>query len=105
MKRPLLYSLIATLLLIPTACNSSTDSEKVSGRVRDHEAYNLGEKHAAEIISLGDNESAVQEKLLEVHARKSNFKAKINAQSAVDYERGFVSYIKENSDSLSAILF
>ncbi len=74
-------------------------------RVKDHEAYALGEQSAAELISVSDNEPAVQEKLLEIRARATNIGEKLGAQSAADYERGFTRYIEANHDSLARILF
>ncbi|WP_300805933.1 hypothetical protein [uncultured Duncaniella sp.] len=94
-------------MMIMASCGGGDGkvSGKVSQRVKDHEAYTLGENHAAELIGIAADESAVQDKLLEVHARVTNIREKLGAQSAADYERGFTRYIEANSDSLARLLF
>lgn len=100
-----LTGLILSLSLIVCSCGDSTTSQKVSSRVKDHEAFALGENHAARLIQIADDESAVQEYLLDVKARATNISEKIGAQSAADYERGFKKYIETNCDSIAKILF
>ncbi|MDE6327316.1 MAG: hypothetical protein K2L91_02195 [Duncaniella sp.] len=96
---------IAMSLLALTSCGDSTPSRKVSQRVKDHDAYSLGERHAAALIEISSDEAAVQDRLLEIHARATNIGEKIGAQSAADYERGFTRYIQNHSDSLARLLF
>ncbi len=108
MKNRILYLILGIFLLsfLPSCGNDPGGSPvKVSSRVRDHEAYSLGEQHAAVILKVSDNESAVQEKLLDVRARITNISVRLGAQSAADYERGFINYIKENNDSIAGVLF
>lgn len=92
------------------SCGSSTDDgtnkqEKISSKVIDWKAYNLGADHAKEVISIAHDESELQDALLEVRARISNIHSKLGAQSATDYERGFTEYIRTEKDSLARIIF
>ncbi|MDE6370506.1 MAG: hypothetical protein K2K92_03340 [Duncaniella sp.] len=97
----------ASLLIIISAegCSCSHDRNYVSTHVRDKKAYSLGEEHAQRIIGIRDNESAVQDALLDVRARMTNIDAHLGAQAAADYERGFTDYIKQHDDSLAHVLF
>lgn len=99
----LTLSMAATIL---SSCSSSGDSATAgsSWRVKDREAYRLGEHDAAEIIRYADDEDFVQESLLEVRARRTNIESKLGRQSAVDYSRGFTEYINKNCDSISRII-
>lgn len=90
------------MLVMLTACGGA---DSVSKRVRDHKAYSLGQEHAAKVVSLCSNESALQDALLDVRARMTNIHDRLGAQAAADYERGFVDYITENNDSLARVLF
>lgn len=99
-----LTALLSAIIL--TACGSSgSGPDNVSTKVRDREAYALGRTHATRILDLRTDEEAVQEQLLEVRARITNISSRLGAQSAHDYEAGFTDAIRENSDSLAAILF
>lgn len=100
MKKLLLIALSSFILF---ACSSSP-SDKVSAKIIDKEAYELGEQHAREAITLVDDEPALQELLLDVRARQTNIRMNLGAQAAADYERGFTRFIKANSDTLSKII-
>lgn len=102
-SKKILLSVLASFLMF--SCGGNPSSQKVSSRVKDHEAFSLGETHAARLIEISGDESAVQEYLLDIKARSTNIKEKIGAQSAADYERGFKRYIETYSDSLARILF
>lgn len=91
------------LALLAVACGGG--SGEVSRHVRDRKAYSLGQEHAGAVISLRDDESALQDALLDVRARITNIHDRIGAQAAADYERGFVDYITEKDDSLARVLF
>lgn len=78
---------------------------RVSRHVRDRHAYSLGKEHAERILKLSDDESALQDGLLDVRARVTNINDRIGPQAAADYERGFVDYITEHDDSLASVLF
>lgn len=90
------------LAMILVSCGGS---DSVSRHVRDRKAYTLGQEHAEIIVSLRDNESSLQDALLDVRARITNIHDRISAQAAADYERGFVEYITEHDDSLARVLF
>lgn len=97
-------------MLTGCSCNGSdneTDSaaEKVSGKVKDWKAYNLGADHAKKVIEIAHDESKLQDALLEVRARITNIHTKLGAQSAADYERGFTEEIRTEKDSLARIIF
>lgn len=81
------------------------DSGSVSRHVRDRKAYTLGQEHGQRVAGLRGDESALQDALLDVRARMTNIHDRLGAQSAADYERGFVDYIKANDDSLARVLF
>lgn len=111
MKKSLKFYLLAVTAIFSastsiTSCSCSTDgsSTHVSSRVMDKDAYRLGEQHAREAIDLSGNETALQEKLLDIRARITNIRYNLGAQSAADYERGFTRYIKANSDTLTQLL-
>lgn len=95
---------------LSTGCSCSSDTrtgqtEKVSGKVKDWKAYNLGADHAKEVISISDDEAKLQDALLEVRARITNIRTKLGAQAATDYERGFTEEIRTKKDSLARIIF
>lgn len=105
--------LSVTLLFLCSGCSCSSEEgedsvpkkEKVSSKVKDWKAYNLGADHAKEIIAIAHDESELQDALLEVRARITNIETKLGAQSATDYERGFTEYIRTEKDSLARIIF
>lgn len=109
------YNVLALALCIMSAvasagcsCGSSesgTPSEKVSKKVKDWKAYNLGVDHAKEVIAISHDEPKLQDALLEVRARITNIHTKLGAQSAADYERGFTEEIRTEKDSLARIIF
>ena len=69
------------------------------------ELYNLGARHASDmLIECGDT-LAIQEYLLEIAARRSNIGARMGRQAAADYQSGFKDYIINHNDSLARILF
>ncbi|MDE6394464.1 MAG: hypothetical protein K2K77_03890 [Duncaniella sp.] len=105
MLRKHLHTLVIVLsfAFIAAACGGGTG--EVSRHVRDHKAYSLGQEHAGIIISLRDNESSLQDALLDIRARITNIHDRVGAQAAADYERGFVDYITEKDDSLARVLF
>lgn len=103
MKRLLATLSLCAMILAGCSCNEITDT-KVTKRVRDKSAYQLGETHAAEVIKIQD-ETDMQDALLEVRARISNISAQLSPQSGADYERGFTDYIRAHSDSLAQELF
>lgn len=92
---------LGLLLMILAGCSGSG----VSPHVRDKKAYALGREHGAAVIAISDNESVLQDRLLDVQARITNINSRLGAQAAADYERGFVDYIVETDDSLARILF
>ena len=96
--------LLTASTLILGGCGNS-DSKTVSEKIKDKKAYNLGKKHGLDVIAIADDEGALQDALLEVRARITNISDRIGPQSAHDYETGFTDCIRENSDSLSGILF
>lgn len=102
-------AVVLTLLPLPSCgCNESEGTpkvRKVSARVKDRKAYNLGEQHAQSLLENAGDEGYVQDGLLDVRARMSNIESNLGRQSAVDYERGFTDYIKKNCDSLARIIF
>lgn len=109
-----IYAIHLSLCLLTaallTGCSCTSDrttgqAEKVSGKVKDWKAYNLGADHAKEIISIADDEAKLQDALLEVQARITNIRTKLGAQSATDYERGFTEEIRTEKDSLARIIF
>jgi hypothetical protein len=85
--------------------NSTRQTEKVSGKVLDWKAYNLGAEHAEKVIGIANDEAALQDALLDVRARITNIETKLGRQSATDYERGFTEYIRTEKDSLAKIIF
>jgi len=110
------YNVLAFTLCIMSAvasagcgCSSSseleTPPEKVSSKVKDWKAYNLGVDHAKEVIAISNDEPKLQDALLEVRARITNIHTKLGAQSAADYERGFTEEIRTEKDSLARIIF
>ncbi|MCM1076806.1 MAG: hypothetical protein NC411_05555 [Bacteroides sp.] len=106
-------SLTAVVLSISGAlfggCSCSDESTpksiRVSSRVIDRNAYELGEEHARLLLSNASDEDYVQENLLDVRSRMSNIESNFGRQSAVDYERGFTDHIRKNCDSLARIIF
>lgn len=94
--------MVLTFAFFIVSCGGSGE---VSRHVRDHKAYTLGQEHAEVIISMRDDESSLQDALLDVRARITNIHDRIGAQAAADYERGFVDYITEKDDSLARVLF
>lgn len=69
------------------------------------ELYNLGARHASDmLVSCGDT-LEIQEYLLEIAARRSNIGSRMGRQAAADYQAGFKDYIKSHNDSLARILF
>lgn len=69
------------------------------------ELYNLGARHASDmLIECGDT-LAIQDYLLEIAARRSNIGARMGSQAAADYQAGFKDYILNHNDSLARILF
>lgn len=107
MKRRAIFSAVVLAALTAgvavTSCGG--DRNSVSSHVRDRKAYSLGQEHAARIIGMRDDEPALQDALLDVRARMTNINARLGAQAAADYERGFVDYITEKDDSLAKVLF
>lgn len=99
--KKLILSLAALVILGGCSC----DSGSVPGRVRDKKAYELGREHGEDAVALVENENELQDKLLEIRARRTNIESHLGAQSARDYEAGFTDYIRENSDSLYTLLF
>lgn len=101
--------LAASLWLTGCSCSSTAEhtveGEKVSTKIEDWKAYNLGAEHAKEIILIAHDEDALQDALLEVRARITNIHTKLGAQSAYDYERGFEECIRTEKDSLARIIF
>lgn len=99
----------ASLWLTGCSCSSTAEhaveGEKVSTKIEDWKAYNLGAEHAKEIILIAHDEDALQDALLEVRARITNIHTKLGAQSANDYERGFEECIRTEKDSLARIIF
>lgn len=95
--------MVLTLAFIATSCGN--DKTEVTRRVRDRKAYSLGQEHAAAVVALRNDESSLQDALLDIRARITNIHDRISAQSAADYERGFVDYITEKDDSLARVLF
>lgn len=77
----------------------------VSSHVRDKKAYALGREHGAGVVAVSKDESALQDRLLDIQARITNINDRLGAQAAADYERGFVDYIVETDDSLARTLF
>lgn len=113
-KRLSVTSVAIVLLLLPTAtalqsCSCSDDDnrqpEKVSSRVTDRKAYNLGQEHARLLIEHADDNDLVEDGLLDIRSRMSNIESNLGKQSAVDYERGFTDYVRANCDSLARIIF
>lgn len=101
---------VATSLWISgCSCSPTTfqtvEGEKVSTKIEDWKAYNLGAEHAKEVILIAHDEDALQDALLEVRARITNIHTKLGAQSANDYERGFEECIRTEKDSLARIIF
>lgn len=105
MKRNHLFPTLLTIGLLLSACGGNDHSRHVSEKVRDHDAYELGQEHARVTIAVRFDESALQDRLLDVKARISNIDSKMGPQSAHDYETGFRDYINENCDSLARIIF
>lgn len=99
----------ASLWLSGCSCGSGKnqmyEGEKISSKIEDWKAYNLGAEHAKEIILIAHDEDALQDALLEVRARITNIHTKLGAQSANDYERGFEECIRTEKDSLAKIIF
>lgn len=113
-KKLSVTSVAIVLLLLPTAmafqsCSCSDDDnrqpEKVSSRVTDRKAYNLGQEHARLLIEHADDNDLVEDGLLDIRSRMSNIESNLGKQSAVDYERGFTDYVRANCDSLARIIF
>lgn len=106
--RHISFILLATVA-VSCSCGStdgtSPQGEKVSNKVKDWKAYNLGADHANKVIEIANDEGQLQEALLEVRARISNIHSKLGAQSATDYERGFTEEIRAKKDSLARIIF
>lgn len=101
-------ALSAPLLGAVSSCGDdgqNPQQQKVSKRVRDKKAYALGGEHARKLLEYADDEGRVQDGLLDTRARISNINAKLGAQSAADYERGFTDYVRKNNDSLARIIF
>lgn len=106
---PLAIACLTGAICLSCSCTGSNDngtpSETVSEKVKDKKAYRLGEEHAERLLQYANNEDALQDGLLDIRARISNIRAKLGAQAAADYERGFTDYIRTNNDSLARILF
>lgn len=109
LNRLLIQSLFACgMSLAVMSCGGKSgagNSITVSSRVIDKKAYALGEEHAASLILCADDEGKLQDGLLDIRARITNIDSKLGRQSAVDYERGFTDYIRNNCDSLAKIIF
>ncbi|MCM1138786.1 MAG: hypothetical protein NC221_00180 [Duncaniella sp.] len=105
----IIIAVATSLWITGCSCNPTTsqtvEGEKVSTKIEDWKAYNLGAEHAKEIILIAHDEDALQDALLEVRARITNIHTKLGAQSANDYERGFEECIRTEKDSLARIIF
>lgn len=99
-------ALAISLSILPVLSGCGESGHKaVSEKVKDKKAYNLGQAHGRDVIAISADEDALQDALLEVRARITNISDRIGPQSAHDYEAGFSDCIRQNSDSLAAILF
>lgn len=106
MKRLIRYiPTLAAALMILGGAVAGCSGDRVTSHVRDREAYNLGQRHAARAVELAGNQAALEDYLLDVRARMNNISVKVSHQAAADYERGFTDGVSSRSDSLARILF
>ncbi len=84
-------------ILAMTSCSRQTEY--------DEAARQLGEKHAREIVETHMTERELISRLLDVRAREYQISQKVNETAAKRYIESFTSYIKQNSDSLAALIF
>lgn len=74
-------------------------------KVRNQEAYRMGQEDAAKLLLTVADEPATQDALLDARARITHIRVRVGEQAAVDYERGFTDKIRSDCDSLAALIF
>lgn len=84
---------------------SGQAAEAPAQKVRDQEAYRMGQEDAAKLLLTVADEPATQDALLDARARITHIRVRVGEQAAVDYERGFTDKIRTDCDSLAAIIF
>ncbi|MCM1454874.1 MAG: hypothetical protein NC193_10150 [bacterium] len=123
---PLHHLTLAALLLLPpclascshgtpdtTATAAAADSIPAEAEVtaaitiapRDSDIYLMGRRHAAYMLNHSSHPDTICARLLEMRARETDIRTRVDADAAAAYIHGISTYIKENDTALADTLF
>lgn len=111
-KLPLSLALISVM----ASCGSKDADESASTDApatvteleiapRDSSLYQMGRRHAAYLLSHYDHPDSISAQLLEIRARETDIRTRVDDSAADAYVYGFTTYITENDKALSDSIF
>lgn len=105
LKHALITALTATLLAA-ASCHTGVhaDASADGGTVTDSEVYMMGQEAARAMLLQCSTIEEVEQQLLDVRARLHNINSRVGSRAAADYKKGFETYIKQNNDTLYALI-
>lgn len=71
----------------------------------DSKPYQLGRRHAADMLQQCRTQDEIRDRLLDINARTTNIRRRIGAEAADNYLQGFRSYLTERGDTLANAIF
>lgn len=111
-KLPLSLAFIAVM----SSCGSEDTADKASADAtatvteleiapRDSSLYQMGRRHAAYLLSHYDHPDSICAQLLEIRARETDIRTRVDDSAADAYVYGFTTYITENDKALADSIF
>lgn len=103
---------LAAVSIYASSCSSSPESipnsnkhsnriEKIDIAPRDSDIYQMGRRHASYLVNHITAPDSIGLKLLEVRARETEIRRRVDDQAADAYIYGFTTYIFDNSPALA----
>lgn len=108
--------LLPAIILTAASCGSkeSSESEPADAPVavkqleiapRDSSLYQMGRRHAAYILNRYSHPDSICAQLLEIRARETDIRTRVDNDAADAYVYGFTTYIAENDKALADSIF
>lgn len=89
----------------PVADTPKPSIKEMDVSPRDSSLYQMGQRHAADLLENYTDDDDLGERLLEIRAREANIRTRVDNDAADAYLYGFTSYIADRDPVMATRLF